>query len=151
MGPPKNFRLIGVPSDWFAGMMTSAFRLRGVTSLFLSTTEQYTGRSSALGDIEFTEAIEESEGAVPLVEFTATSASRKRKRLSKGKQKVGTKKAKKGKHRKRETLFRTKVRRKLLKEYHGLIAKRKRINKAIKDNRRHRNQLVFHREPRATV
>jgi len=64
-------------------------------------------------------------------------------------QKVSTKKkkkTKKGKKRKRETLFRTKVRRRLLKEYHQLIAKRKKINRDIKANRRHRNQLVFHRK-----
>lgn len=61
----------------------------------------------------------------------------------KGKRKKkGTKKGKK----KREVLFRTKVRRKLLKEYHSLIRKRKAINKALRDNRRHRNQLVFHRK-----
>ncbi len=91
-----------------------------------------------------------SEGEDIDVVFTeANRPGRKRKREIKASKKY--KKAKKKGTRKREVLFRTKVRRKLLKEYHKLISRRKRINKAIKDNRRHRNQLVFHRDVTQTV
>lgn len=95
----------------------------------------------------FTEAEEPGPSVTRLLEGEAVPlvASRKRK---KGKEKVrSSKRAKKSGKRKRETLFRTKVRRQLLKQYHLLIAKRKAINKKIRDNRRHRNQLIFHRLP----
>lgn len=55
------------------------------------------------------------------------------------------KKSRKNPKRKRETLYRTKIRRKLLREYHILIRKRKELRKKILANRRHRNQLIFHR------
>lgn len=82
------------------------------------------------------------------VTFTdAGPISRKRKRAPrKGKEKVGRKKKRGGPKRKREIFFRTKERKKLLTKYHHLISKRKAINKAIRDNRRHRGQLVFHRQ-----
>lgn len=82
------------------------------------------------------------------VTFTeAGPISKKRRRILKGKAKVGSrKKAKKGPKRKREIFERTKIRRHLLVKWHQLIAKRKAINKALRDNTRHRNQLVFHRQ-----
>lgn len=97
-------------------------------------------------EVVFTEAEEGGPSVEAILLEAERAPSRKRKR-SKGKEKVGAKRSKKGKGRKRETLFRTKVRRQLLKEYHKLVARRKAINKKIRDNRRHRNQLIFHRLP----
>jgi hypothetical protein len=114
--------------------------LNEATSLILPATEQFTGHSSKTSGEK-----EVSEGEDIDVVFTeANRPGRKRKREIKSSKKF--KKAKKKGTRHRETLFRTKVRRQLLKAYHKLIARRKKINKAIKDNRRHRNQLIFHRD-----
>lgn len=87
---------------------------------------------------------EEEEAPNLTTVFTPSNApSKKRRRQIK---KSGPfKKAKKKGKRVREVLFRTKVRKQLLREYHRLVARRKAINKKIRDNRRHRNQLVFHR------
>lgn len=90
-------------------------------------------------DILFTEALPDTEE-----EEIIPTKKRKRSKKSSVSRK-GAKRSKKGKKRSREVLFRTKVRKTLLRKYWALIAKRKRINKAIRDNRRHRNQLVFHR------
>lgn len=90
-------------------------------------------------DIEFLDLPEEEE------EEEGVIITSKRKRVSKsGTSKKGRKRSKKAPKRHREVLFRTKVRKQLLRKYHKLIRQRKRINKAIRDNRRHRNQLVFH-------
>jgi len=122
---------IGQDSDWvlkIAGHysvntereQTSVFA-RPPPTLVLEEEEEYGSR-----DVVFTEA-------GPIKE--------------KGKEKEEPKKRrKKGKKRKREVFFRTKERKKLLKRYHQLIRNRKNINKAIRDNRRHRGQLVFHRK-----
>ena len=110
------------------------------TSLILPATEQFTGhRSKTSGEKEVSEGED-----IDVVFSEANRPGRKRKREIKASKKF--KKAKKKGKRHRETLFRTKVRRQLLKAYHQLIARRKKINKAIRDNRRHRNQLVFHRD-----
>lgn len=87
-------------------------------------------------DIVFREAPQEEEGEGGV--FVKVPRKSGKKKKGKGKTKGGKKK--------REILFRTKVRKRLLKEYHSLVSKRKKINKAIRDNRRHRNQLVFHRK-----
>lgn len=122
------------------------WRSERIESFLQKPQEEYRGHSShRLADVEFTE-VEETEGEGPILVIPEPRrASHKRKR-STGKEKVHHKKKKGGKKRHRETLLRTKLRRQLLKKYWKLIHQRKKINKAIKDNRRHRNQLIFHRE-----
>jgi len=81
-----------------------------------------------------TEEEEEESTALTTTDLPEARKSRKRRRTTK-----------KHPKRKRETLYRTKVRRSLLKQYHILIRKRKDLRKKIIANRRHRNQLIFHR------
>lgn len=95
-----------------------------------------TGEKGEEFDIVFRDVPQEEEGEGGVFVKVPRKTAKKK---GKGKSKKGGKK-------KREILFRTKVRKRLLKEYHSLVSKRKKINKAIRDNRRHRNQLVFHRK-----